>query len=90
VAQRDVVAVNDSYFLHAEVDRELQKLLREEAQQHPEGMTLSQIRNIIGTSRKYALPYGEYLDRIGVTIRDNDVRRFQTLSKNDNADGETS
>jgi selenocysteine-specific elongation factor len=89
VAQGDVVAVNDNYFLHAEVDRELQQLLREEAQEHPEGMTLSQIRNIIGTSRKYALPYGEYLDRIGVTIRDNDVRRFQTLSKTGDADGET-
>ena len=77
VAQGDVVAITDKYFLHADVDRKMQKRLFDESQQHPEGMTLSQIRNIIETSRKYAVPYCEYLDGIGFTSRDGDVRRFQ-------------
>jgi selenocysteine-specific elongation factor len=75
-AQGDVVTVADSFFLHTEVDERIQKKLGRAAAEHPNGMTLSEIRNIMETSRKYAVPYCEYLDRIGVTVRDGDVRRF--------------
>ncbi len=30
----------------------------------------------IGTTRKYAMPIGEYLDRIGLTRREGDVRKL--------------
>ncbi len=30
----------------------------------------------MGTSRKFAVPYCEYLDRIGVTVRNGDTRQF--------------
>ena len=38
------------------------------------GLTMSQIREILATSRKYAVPYCEYLDKIAFTKRDGDVR----------------
>ena len=38
------------------------------------GHTMSQIRDLLGTSRKYALPMCEYLDRIGFTRRQDDIR----------------
>ena len=36
--------------------------------------TLSEIRELLGTTRKYAVPYCEYLDRTGFTRRDGDLR----------------
>lgn len=46
------------------------RLLRE----HPEGLTASQIREAIGTSRKYLLPLLGHLDANGVTRRRGDLR----------------
>jgi selenocysteine-specific elongation factor len=76
VAQEEIVAVSSTYFLHAEVDLDMRRRLRREAENAPNGMTLSEIRNIMGTSRKFAVPYCEYLDRIGVTVRNGDTRQF--------------
>ena len=41
------------------------------------GLTLSEIRELLGTTRKYAVPICEYLDRIGFTSRDGDLRRLK-------------
>lgn len=45
-----------------------------------DGSTLSmaELRDLLGTTRKYAVPIGEYLDRIGLTARDGDLRRLRT------------
>ncbi|HXW75909.1 MAG TPA: SelB C-terminal domain-containing protein, partial [Candidatus Eremiobacteraceae bacterium] len=43
---------------------------------YPEGITLAQVRDALGTSRRYALPLMEYFDGIGVTARDGDRRRM--------------
>ncbi|MEX2101801.1 MAG: selenocysteine-specific translation elongation factor [Actinomycetota bacterium] len=40
----------------------------------PEGITVSGFRERLGTSRKYAVPLLEFLDRTGVTRRDGDLR----------------
>ncbi len=40
-------------------------------------LTMAGLRDILGTSRKYAIPIGEYLDRIGLTERDGDIRRLR-------------
>ncbi len=37
-------------------------------------MTMADLRDLFGTSRKYAVPFGEYLDRIGLTKRRGDAR----------------
>ena len=41
---------------------------------HPEGVTASQVREMLGTTRKYALPILGHLDVTGVTRRRGDVR----------------
>jgi selenocysteine-specific elongation factor len=41
----------------------------------PEGLTVSRFRELMGTSRKYALPILESFDRRGLTRRQGDVRR---------------
>jgi selenocysteine-specific elongation factor len=38
------------------------------------GATVAEIRDLLGTTRKYAVPLCEYLDRIGVTKREGDMR----------------
>lgn len=40
----------------------------------PRGITLSALREALGTSRKYAVPLAEHLDRTGLTRRDGDLR----------------
>lgn len=42
-------------------------------------MSMADLRDLLGTSRKYAVPIGEYLDRIGLTIREGDLRRLGTV-----------
>ena len=37
---------------------------------------MADLRDLLGTTRKYAVPFGEYLDRVGVTRREGDVRRL--------------
>ncbi len=38
-------------------------------------LTAARFRDLVGSSRKYAVPLLEYFDRIGVTVRDGDQRR---------------
>jgi selenocysteine-specific elongation factor len=73
-ANGDLVQVAGGYYLHAEVDREIRETLRETFENTQKGMTLSEIRERLGTSRKYAVPYCEYLDRTGFTRREGDLR----------------
>jgi len=39
-------------------------------------LTMAGLRDLLGTTRKYAVPIGEYLDRVGLTLRDGDARRL--------------
>ncbi|MBC5806915.1 MAG: selenocysteine-specific translation elongation factor [Candidatus Eremiobacter antarcticus] len=39
--------------------------------------TMAQLRDALGTSRRYALPLMEYFDSSGVTIREGDLRRLR-------------
>ena len=40
-------------------------------------MTAAQFRDLLGTSRKYAVPLLEWMDSQGVTIRDGDFRKLR-------------
>jgi len=72
-ASGELVEIAPEYFLHREVVNRLQQTLREKMAGGP-GMKVSQIRELLGTTRKYAVPICEYLDQIGYTIREGDVR----------------
>jgi selenocysteine-specific elongation factor len=40
-------------------------------------VTAAEVRDLFGTSRKYALALLEHMDAIGITIRDGDFRRLK-------------
>jgi selenocysteine-specific elongation factor len=46
-------------------------------------MTMADLRDLLQTSRKYAVPIGEYLDRIGLTAREGDLRRLGPAATGD-------
>ncbi len=72
-ADGGAVRLTDEIYLHAEVFHEICAILRQQFQSSA-GMTVSQIRDAIGTSRKYAVPLCEYLDKVGFTRRQGDLR----------------
>jgi selenocysteine-specific elongation factor len=72
-ANGELVEVTSDYYVHANADRAAKEQLTSRLR-GGEGLTMSQIREILGTSRKYAVPYCEYLDRSGFTERRGDVR----------------
>jgi len=74
-ADGDLVEFAEGLYLHVDVlDDARQRLTAELA--GGRGLTISQIREMLGTTRKYAVPLCEYFDRMGVTRRDGDLRRL--------------
>jgi selenocysteine-specific elongation factor len=47
---------------------------RDVAAAHPEGLTVSALREALGTSRKFAVPLVEWMDAHGLTRREGDLR----------------
>ncbi len=69
----DLVKVTEDFFFNAEVIEDTkQKLV--DAFQAQDGLTVSDIRQLLEVSRKYALPLCEYLDATGFTRREGDKR----------------
>lgn len=64
---KDVILYRDTA---SQTKTKITALLRESSQ----GMTMAELRDAMETTRKYAVPICEYLDRIGLTIRNEDVR----------------
>ena len=70
-----VVRINDSLYVAASAYREMLSLLKAFFARKP-GMAVSEFRDVLGTTRKYALPFLEYLDSHKVTMRVGDVRKL--------------
>jgi selenocysteine-specific elongation factor len=73
VAEGYLVHIVDDIYLHADVEADMRRLLAEKIGSGP-GLTVAEIRDLLGTTRKYAVPLCEYLDRTGVTRREGDLR----------------
>ena len=73
VAEGYLVRITDDIYLHAEVEADMRRRLSERLQSGT-GLTVAEIRDLLGTTRKYAVPLCEYLDRVGITRRDGDLR----------------
>jgi selenocysteine-specific elongation factor len=73
VAEGYLVPIADDFYLHGDTEAEMRRLITEKLATGP-AMTVAEIRDLLGTTRKYAVPLCEYLDRIGVTKRDGDKR----------------
>jgi selenocysteine-specific elongation factor len=72
-AEGQLVDVGGGFYLHADVERRLRETLAQEMSAG-QGRTISQIRELLSTTRKYAVPLCEYLDRTGFTRREGDLR----------------
>jgi selenocysteine-specific elongation factor len=73
VAEGLLVRVSPDVYLHTDVEAEMKKLVGEKLT-GSQGMTVAEIRDLLGTTRKFAVPLCEYLDRIGFTRREGDLR----------------
>lgn len=73
VAEGQLVAIADEIYLHSDVEAEMRRLIGEKLASGS-GLTVAEIRDLLGTTRKYAVPLCEYLDRVGVTKREGDLR----------------
>ena len=74
----DLVEVaKELYFHKAVLDQTCSRLAEELTKSG--GLTMSEIRQILDTSRKYAIPLCEYLDSTGFTVRDGDKRMLGTV-----------
>jgi selenocysteine-specific elongation factor len=73
VAEGYLVHISDDIYLHVEVEAEMRRLLAEKLA-GASGLTVAEIRDLLGTTRKFAVPLCEYLDRAGVTRREGDLR----------------
>jgi selenocysteine-specific elongation factor len=70
-----IVRMTDSAYLTRPLYEKLVSLLKEFFSRKPE-LTVAEFRDLLGTSRKYALPFLEYLDTHKITLRVGDVRKF--------------
>ncbi len=70
-----VVKVNDSLYLSVGVYDKMISLVKNFFKQKPE-MTVAEFRDLLNTTRKYALPFLEFLDSQKVTLRTGDVRKL--------------
>jgi selenocysteine-specific elongation factor len=77
VAEGHLVRVADDIYLHADAEAEMRRQVSERLAQGA-GLTVAEIRDLLGTTRKYAVPLCEYLDRVGVTRREGDLRLLPT------------
>ncbi len=68
----ELVSMTHDLLVHARVLEEAKRRLRPHLA--PPGVTVSQAREVLGTSRKYAVPLLELLDRQGFTVRRGDMR----------------
>ena len=81
----DLVEIDKDLILHRETyDQICEKLIVRFAEQ-PE-LTMAEIRDCLDTTRKYAVPLCEYLDKVEFTIRNGDTRRLNPTSDANIAD----
>jgi selenocysteine-specific elongation factor len=73
VAEGFLVHVDAGVYLHSGIEADMRKRVTQRLTTGP-GATVAELRDLLGTTRKYAIPFCEYLDRIGVTRRDGDLR----------------
>ena len=68
-----IIEISEQLYLSARTLENIQKQLRN-LMEDGNGKKMSEIRDALGTTRKYAVPLCEYLDRTGFTVRKDDLR----------------
>lgn len=75
VREGSIVRINDALYIPSTIYKMMIDALKEFFSKKPE-MTVAEFRDILKTSRKYALPFLEYLDSNKITLRVGDIRKF--------------
>jgi selenocysteine-specific elongation factor len=70
-----VVKLDEGLYVHARAIEEAKRRITEFLEAHGEA-TVSELKNVLETTRKYAVPILEHMDRLGVTRRAADKRRL--------------
>ncbi|MEK7332096.1 MAG: selenocysteine-specific translation elongation factor [Nitrospirota bacterium] len=73
--QGKLVRINETIYITKIVYDKMLAMLKDFYNKKKE-MTVAEFRDVLGTSRKYALPFLEYLDTQRITMRVGDVRKF--------------
>jgi len=74
LVRRGLVVERDGAYFSPEAVAEAGRRVAALLAQHPGGVTVSQVRDELGTTRKHALPLLAHLDATGVTRRRGDLR----------------
>jgi len=75
VKEGSLVRINESIYLAASIYNKMIEALKDFFSKKPE-MTVAEFRDILGTTRKYAIPILEYLDSNKTTLRVGDKRKL--------------
>ena len=78
--EESAVEIGPQLYLDFEAAADLRRRVRARLDEGA-SMTMAELRDLLATTRKYAVPIGEYLDRIGLTLRAGDVRRLNPASE---------
>ena len=73
VAEGHLAKVSEEVYLHGDTEADMRRRIAGRLE-NGGGVTVAEIRDILVTTRKYAIPLCEYLDRVGLTRRDGDMR----------------
>ncbi len=73
VALGELVLIEGRTYLHVEVEKKLRAAVAELIAQDG-GAGVAQVREALGSTRKFVVPFLEYLDRVGFTRRTGDER----------------
>ncbi len=73
VAENLLAAIAEQIYLHADAEARMRQIIVKRLERGP-GATVAEIRDLLGTTRKFAVPICEYLDRIRLTRREGDLR----------------
>ncbi len=71
--QGSLILVEEKLFFHGDVIRRIVSIIREHFRQASE-LTVTQFKDLTGTTRKFAIPLLTYLDNSKITLRQGDVR----------------
>jgi selenocysteine-specific elongation factor len=74
-SEKSLVRMNDSIYIPMANYQKMVEGLKNFFSKKNE-MTVGEFRDILGTTRKYALPFLEYLDSNKITLRVGEVRKF--------------
>jgi selenocysteine-specific elongation factor len=74
-----IVRVSSELHFSADAIAAARQALVSHLETRPGGSTTSELREVLGVSRKYAVPLLEYFDAQGVTRREGDARVLRRI-----------